>query len=396
MIRTLAVALVYAGVTLRALVYFADDPQRAPAIIILALYGLLLFAGPYVIRRAGVVEQEPASRMGVILPFAYLLVQTALVSALLRVPVTRDFIAALYMPLSMDAVLYFGPRAGFLWIAAFSLAMVGPLASSTAGLLFGMVMTALFSGFNLMCGLYAHQLQKADASRRRTQRLIADLQEAHQQLQGYVSQAEEISAEQERGRLARELHDSVTQTLFSMNLTAQGAALLFAREPGRVAAQLERLEELAAGAMSEIQALVSHLRPHPASGEGLSAALRRLTSERSAQSGLPIAFEESGEGALAPPAAIGLYAITQEALNNVARHAVPGRAVVRLKLAAGGSWLEIEDDGPGFDPPSALATPGHLGLTGMADRAREIGWTLVIDSARGRGTRILVHEGPAQ
>jgi signal transduction histidine kinase len=267
-----------------------------------------------------------------------------------------------------------------------------PLISSEAGPLFGIVMTALFSSFNVLCGLYAHQMQKAGAARRQTQGLIVELQQAHRQLQGYVSQAEEIAAEQERGRLARDLHDSVTQTLFSMNLTAQGASLLFARDPALVPAQLVRLEELAGGAMAEIQALVSHLRPQPAAGEGLPAALRRLAAERSAQNGLQVSVEVSGEGSVSAPAAAGLYAITQEALNNVARHAGTGRATVRLMLDAGRSCLEIADDGPGFDPPVALATPGHLGLTGMTDRAREIGWTLEVDSAQGRGTRILVHE----
>ncbi len=218
---------------------------------------------------------------------------------------------------------------------------------------------------------------------------MAELGAAHRRLRGYVAQTEEMAAEGERGRLARELHDSVTQTVFSMNLTAQGAALLFAREPSRVAGQLERLEELAAGAMTEIQALVAHLDRRPAAAD-LPAALRRLAAERPAQDGLQVSLEINGEGTLPTPVAIGLYAITLEALNNVARHAGTGRAAVRLALE-GAAHLEICDDGPGFDP-AALAEPGHLGLAGMADRAREIGWDLAIDSGHGRGTRISVAE----
>jgi signal transduction histidine kinase len=80
----------------------------------------------------------------------------------------------------------------------------------------------------------------------------------------------------------------------------------------------------------------------------------------------------------------------------VARHAGTGQAFIRLNLADGGAYLEIEDHGPGFDPQTALAEPGHLGLAGMADRAREIGWNLVVDSGCGRGTRIRVVERPSE
>jgi signal transduction histidine kinase len=389
-IRTAAVAMLFAGVALRALVYFADDPQRNAAVAMLALYGLLLFAGPQFI------ESTADTRRRAYRAFAYLLLQTLLVSALLRVPVTRDFVAALFIPLSLDAVLYFGPRYGFLCIGAFALAMVGPLMSTVDGPLFGVVMTALFSGICTLSGVYAYQLQKAEAARQRNKELIGELRAAHQQLQGYISQAEEISAEQERGRLARELHDSVTQTVFSMNLTVQSARLLLAREPGRAADQLVRLEALAAGALSEIQTLVTRLRPPAETVEGLPGALRRLADERLAHDGLRVALEVSGERPVPPQAALGLYAIVQEALNNVARHAGTGQAFVRLNLDEGGAWLEIADQGPGFDPRAALAASGHLGLGGMAERAREIGWDLAIDSAQGRGTRIRIEERAAE
>jgi signal transduction histidine kinase len=149
-----------------------------------------------------------------------------------------------------------------------------------------------------------------------------------------------------------------------MNLTVQGACLLLAREPGRVAEQLERLEALAASAMREIQALVSQLRPRLDAVEGLPGALRHLAAERLARDGLQVSVEVSGERVLSTPVAIVLYAIAQEALNNVARHAGTGQAFVRLSLADSGACLEIQDDGPGFDLETALAEPGHLGLPG--------------------------------
>jgi signal transduction histidine kinase len=358
---------------------------------LLAAFGLLLCAGPWLIRRAAGWPQgdqgQPPRRVA--LPFVYLLVQSGLVIALLFIPSTEDFFGNLFLLLGMEAVLFFGRRWGFVAIGLFSLVTAIALARSDQGPLFGVIMAALYGGVGCLFGGYAHQVQRAEAARRRNQRLMAELGVAHRQLRGYVAQTEEMAAEGERGRLARELHDSVTQTVFSMNLTAQGAALLFAREPNRVAGQLERLEELAAGALTEIQALVAHLDPRPAAAD-LPAALRRLAAERPAQDGLQVSLEINGEGTLPTPVAIGLYAITLEALNNVARHAGTGRANVRLNLT-GGARLEICDDGLGFDPAS-LAEPGHLGLAGMADRAREIGWDLVVDSGLGRGTRICVVE----
>jgi signal transduction histidine kinase len=270
--------------------------------------------------------------------------------------------------------------------------MAVPLIAIEEGPVVGITMAAFYSGLCFLFGGYAHQVLRADAARRRNQSLIGELQVAHDQLQGYVSQVEELAAEQERGRLACELHDSVTQTVFSMNLTVQGARLLLTRKPDRVAGQLVRLEELAASAMSEIQTLVSQLRPPSDAVEGLPDALRRLSAERPARDGLRVSLQVSGDRYLPQPVIIGLYAIAQEALNNVARHAGTDMAIVRLNLADRGACLEIEDYGPGFDPETARRERGHLGLVGMADRAREIGWNLVIDSGCGRGTRIRVVE----
>jgi len=92
----------------------------------------------------------------------------------------------------------------------------------------------------------------------------------------------------------------------------------------------------------------------------------------------------------------GVYHIAQEALTNVTKHAGTGQATVRLNLAAGASFLEIEDRGLGFDPDLALSQRGHLGLASMAERAGEIGWRLSIESRPGRGTRIRVEEHPPE
>jgi signal transduction histidine kinase len=335
---------------------------------------------------------EAQTLFSVWLPIGYLALQTGLVVGLMRILPPEDFFANLFIPLSLEAVFFFGRRFGFLCIAFFSVAMAGPLLDSEEGKLFGLAMIFLYSGTNYLFGGYAYQVEKAETARSQNQRTFDELQSAHRLLQGYAGQVEALAAEQERNRLARELHDSVTQTVFSMNLTVQSARLLLEREPARVAGQLERLEELAAGAMREIQTLVAQLRPRSIAEEGLPVALRRLAGERQRRDGLQVTVEISGDQALPEPVAAGLYRIAQEALTNVVKHAGTSQASIRLSLSPGDHCLEVEDHGVGFDPQATISQSGHLGLATMAERARELGYHLAIDSRPGEGTRLRVAE----
>ncbi len=406
--RKAGVYLIYAAVVLRALVVFPYALQRTWSVVFLAIYGLLLLAEPRIsqishLHSNEVVESgQNLSKAGeqsmyrLWLPLGYLAVQTGLVVGLMRITPLEDFFANLFIPLSLQAVFFFGRRYGFLCIAFFSLAMAGPLLSSEEGKLFGLAMTFLYSGTNFLFGGYAYHVEKAETARNQNQRTFNELQSAHRQLQGYAGQVEALAAEHERNRLARELHDSVTQTVFSMNLTVQSARLLLDKEPGRVGSQLERLEQLATGAMREIQTLVAQLRPRSIADEGLPVALRRLAGERQGRDGLQVTVEISGEQALPEPVAAGLYRIAQEALTNVVKHAGTSQASMRLSLSPGDHCLEIEDHGIGFDPQTTLSQRGHLGLASMAERARELGYSLSIDSRPGGGTRLRVAENPPE
>jgi signal transduction histidine kinase len=304
----------------------------------------------------------------------------------------EDFLAMLFIPLSLDAVSCFGRRVGFISVAVFSLATIVTLLFSNVGPLFGLIMGILYSGICFLVGGYAYQVQKARAAQDQNEHMFDDLQAAHRRLQGYADQVSSLAIEHERNRLARELHDSVTQTVFSMNLAAQSAHLLLDKEPARAAGQLLRIEELAASALREIQSLVSQLKPRSILEEGLTGALRRLAMEQKTRTGLRVLLEVQREAILSERVATSLYSIAQEALNNVANHSGVSEATVRVNLARTHACLEIEDRGRGFDPGRVLDRRGHLGLAGMVERAREIGWCLSVLSRPGKGTRILVTE----
>ncbi|HSJ55193.1 MAG TPA: sensor histidine kinase [Anaerolineae bacterium] len=391
---TAGIYLIYAAVVLRGVVRLSRERHPDLVVALLALYGLLLLAETWFARRGarrqappGVAERPPGARW---FPVAYVLAQSGLVVGLLLNKEVLDFFGLLFIPLSVQAVLYFGPRAGFLAIAAFVLAIAATLSAASEGRSFGLVMAVTYGALCFLLGGYADQIHRARMARSQNRRMLGELQMAHNQLQRYAAQMEELAVEQERSRLARDLHDSVTQTVFSMNLTVQSARLLFKRDPGRVDGQIERLEELAADAQREIQVLATRLRATPAVAEGLPAALRRLAAERLDRDGLVVAVQITGECPLSEPVVAGLYRITQEALTNVAKHAGTSHATVRLDLAEDRPALEISDEGLGFDPQTAMGHAGHLGLPGIAEQAGELGWSLSVVSQPGHGTRIRV------
>jgi len=205
--------------------------------------------------------------------------------------------------------------------------------------------------------------------------------------------AEHRLALEERQRLARDLHDSVSQALFSMTLQTRGAQLALEKEgmdpAGPVGRRLDDLKELTEGALAEMRMLIFELRPGAMQEEGLVAAVRKLGQGIAARDALVVDVEAPAERVpLRPLAEEQLYRLTQEALTNVVKHARAQRVWVRIAPceASGGLVLEVVDDGVAFDP--SLPRPGHLGLRTMADRAESLGGGLEILSQPGEGTTV--------
>jgi signal transduction histidine kinase len=200
----------------------------------------------------------------------------------------------------------------------------------------------------------------------------------------------ELSTIEERKRLARELHDSVTQTLFSIGLTAEAAAELVDSDPLRAREQLGHLQELTRAAMGEMRSLIFELRPAELETEGLAAALRKHVDvvRRLHEQEIELCVE--GDRRLPPGVEKGLLRIAQEALGNAVRHSGADHVTLTLASRDAQISLRVEDDGHGFDPEEAVTRSRRLGLTSMRERAEALGGTLAIDSEAGRGTAVEV------
>jgi len=211
-------------------------------------------------------------------------------------------------------------------------------------------------------------------------------------------QAERSAVAAERSRLARDLHDAVTQTLFSASLIAEVLPRIWERHPDEGRRRLEELRELTRGALAEMRTLLLELRPSALIEAELGDLLRQLAESITGRARVPVSVEVEGECALPPEVKVALYRIAQEALNNVAKHAAASQAAVSLRYLLPSPCqgegpgvrveLRISDDGRGFDPQGV--PPESLGLGIMRERAEAIGAALRIKSQVGQGTQVVV------
>jgi len=197
----------------------------------------------------------------------------------------------------------------------------------------------------------------------------------------------ELSVVEERTRLARELHDSVSQTLFSISLVADAAATLVDRDTAKAKTQLEGLQEMARAATQEMRSLIFELRPADLDAEGLVATLRKHIDVLRRVYPMRIEFKENV--AARPPPAVEreVYRIAQEALNNAIKHSHADRIDVELSSSDAMISLLVADDGKGFEPAAAQLRATTLGITSMEERAAALNGVLRIESNEA-GTRV--------
>ena len=249
-----------------------------------------------------------------------------------------------------------------------------------AGLGLGLVLL-VFAGFQW-------RLMTSRANARILEQRIAErtgqLNKANELLREKATQ-DAVAAE--RTRLARDLHDAVTQTLFSATLIAEVLPDLWEKNRREGNRRLEELRQLTRGALAEMRTLLVELRPNALIEIPLPTLLRQLTDALIGRARLDIQLHCSGERDLPPDVQVGLYRIAQESLNNIVKHSRATQAVVSLHISDT-LRLTVADNGQGFDV--STVTPDHIGLRIMRERAEAIGAQFKVESAPGEGTRISV------
>ncbi len=220
-IASIAFFLLFASVTGRGIFDFSGQEYRH-----------IVFALPFAFLALSITPPLVSVKLR-LYPDIYLSLQSIAIVVLLLLPPNEDYFSILYVCLTIQAVSYFSIRKGFVWIAIFSFLLLAALMYAQgpkAGVLF---FTVPLAGC-LMTGLYVMAARRALDEKNKSQALLAELQGAYKKLEEYTKQAETFAATEERNRLARELHDSVTQKLFSMTLTAEAARMSYDKEPAAV------------------------------------------------------------------------------------------------------------------------------------------------------------------
>jgi len=206
-------------------------------------------------------------------------------------------------------------------------------------------------------------------------------------------QAGQLAVLEERQRLARELHDSVVQSLYSMTLYADAAALAFVAGKQDVTVNhLQELRDTARNAMHDMRLLIFELHPPALEQEGLVTALRVRLAAVETRAGLQTELTMEGERRLPIVIEQELYRIAQEALNNVMKHAGAQHVTIRLQFTDTTTCLQVRDDGIGFDPLTAR-NAGGMGLHSFEERAAKVGGRVTLESSPGEGTTVTVEIG---
>ena len=199
-------------------------------------------------------------------------------------------------------------------------------------------------------------------------------------------ETEESAVAQERDRLARDLHDAVTQTLFSTSLIAEVLPVIWDKDPEQGRQRLEEIRTLTRGALAEMRSLLMELRPAALEETEITDLLNQLREAFIGRTGIPVEIDIRGECALPIEVKVTVYRVVQEALNNISKHARASRCQISLRCQESGFNLRVIDDGRGFDPGTAAAE--SLGLGIMEERAEGIGARLVVNSELNRGTEV--------
>jgi len=301
-----------------------------------------------------------------------------------------DFWAIMLLPACIYVMRHFRQPLAWTWIGIFCVAM-SIMIIWGEGFIFALEFIIIYLAAYLLVGSYALLLRQTEVAQQESQMLLQKLRASNAQMQEYVTQVEELTTIKERNRLARELHDAVTQSIFSMTLITRSALILQERDPKQVKDKLLQLQELAQGALQEMRGLIYQLRTLSVAEDGLFPVLGKFIEGVNGRNNLNITLDSTPESLpLTPIQQQELYRIIQEAINNIVKHADTKDAVIRFVVEETAVIVTIADEGVGFDTNAPNNDHGHIGLTSMQERAKELGGTLTINTQPGAGTKIKV------
>jgi signal transduction histidine kinase len=218
--------------------------------------------------------------------------------------------------------------------------------------------------------------------------LINEIGHRHKAEEALASKAAEEAIAAERTRLARDLHDAVTQTLFSASLIAEVLPEIWELDPLEARRSTEELRQLTRGALAEMRTLLLELRPAALTQAKFPDLLRQLSEAVIGRARLPVQLDVRGEYEMPPEVKVAFYRIAQESLNNVVKYARATQVEIKLIQECCDVHLEIQDNGIGFD--QASIKPTSLGMRIMRERAEVIHAHLSVNSSPGQGTKVIL------
>jgi signal transduction histidine kinase len=315
----------------------------------------------------------------------YLGVQGCLVAVLLFLQPGFSMYPTLYPLLSFQAVLLLSANPGAFWIVAYNLVIVVGFFLSF-GLEEALYAGFVYAGINIFFGAFAATMRRVDAARRKSDSLLQELREAHEQLQEYALRVEELTVVEERNRLSREMHDTIGHRLTVASVQLEGAQRLCALDPERAAGIIGTVRGQVREALSELRSTVATLRAPVEADLHLRSSLTRMMAHYEEATGLTVHSVLPDELPDLPDThRLALYRAAQESLTNIQKHAAAEQVWLVLTVRDDAVTLLVSDDGQGL---SLTGDQGGFGLRGLRERANQLGGDLYLEPRPGGGTQL--------
>lgn len=369
--------VVTAALTVLSLVAFLGDghPYGALGVVLMVAFDLLVLLPDSAL--GGIKARAPHLTMAA---------ATTLVIAIALLPPATPWFVVLFFVLSPTAMMSFPRQTGYAWVGVFSALTVVIFWVAGRGDLGMLLMTSLYIAGYFFFAAFATQTALANAAQTESQRLLGELQEAHARLQAYAAQTEALAVAEERNRMAREMHDTLGHRLTVAAVQLQAIERLVGADPGRAGQMAAAARDEVRAALAELRQTVAALRTPLAADLSLEPALRRLSADFEAATGVAVALSLPDPLPPIPPThRLALYRGAQEGLTNIQKHANAQHAWLTLDTTGGRLTLRVADDGSGLYSDATPDAGNGFGLQSLHERASDLGGAVTSNPRPGGG-----------